>query len=105
MAAAARQLGATFRLGTSSAANARVLVPTRSSSDVAFIGPSCLRLFGYKTACHRPGLRRRRDRERQPRVHPMGTVVRIELEIALQTQEALHVADRKQVSDLRSGPD
>src|SRR5262245_26119875 len=46
--------------------------------------------------------RRRRNRQGEPDVPAFGTVLRAELAVALHIEVSLHVADRKQESELRT---
>jgi hypothetical protein len=50
-------------------------------------------------------LRRGRNCERQPYIPPIGSAIAIKLIITLQIQVSLLVADREQISDLRSNSD
>src|ERR1700730_5200783 len=51
------------------------------------------------------GRRHRRDRERQPRIPSRRPVGLIEFAVSFQIEITLHVADREQVSDLRTDAD
>src|SRR5262245_36110556 len=48
---------------------------------------------------------RRRDRERDPGVPAVGTILRRELAVILQIEIALQVADRKDEAELRTSPE
>ena len=64
----------------------------------------CARLLGDHTrrSGRLCGRRSRRNRERQPSIPAIGSVLRVKFLIGFQVEIALHIPDREQIRDLRS---
>src|SRR5262245_9903998 len=106
---AARNFAISFaaNMKTTAASFARSISrPNEAPATIRHLaGSSYLSLCVHRLRRHRGWRRRRRYSKCDPGVPAVGSVVGVEFPIGLQVEISLYVADRKQISELRTNSD